>query len=171
MDSLHMQFPVEHRIILTGTPVQNDLKELYSLLSFVAPNIFRPKFSEAFYATYSGISSNGSTQCEYSWEFSEQSNSNWSFESESWFLLLLWQLLMPLSYMASSGHSSSDEWRKMWFMISLRNLRWFSIMDCLPCKRSTTKLYSLRILVCFFPITLTPHLVNVFCLIWMPNYA
>ncbi|KNE73162.1 hypothetical protein AMAG_17360 [Allomyces macrogynus ATCC 38327] len=33
-------FHAEHRILLTGTPLQNDLKELWSLLHFVMPYLF-----------------------------------------------------------------------------------------------------------------------------------
>jgi len=29
-----------HRILLTGTPLQNDLSELWSLLNFLLPKIF-----------------------------------------------------------------------------------------------------------------------------------
>lgn len=34
------QIPSKFRLILTGTPVQNNLNELYSLLAFVAPDVF-----------------------------------------------------------------------------------------------------------------------------------
>lgn len=33
-------FPCRHRLLLTGTPIQNSLRELWSLLSFVAPDSF-----------------------------------------------------------------------------------------------------------------------------------
>lgn len=36
-------FQAEHRILLTGTPLQNNLLELMSLLIFVMPNIFSEK--------------------------------------------------------------------------------------------------------------------------------
>uniref|UniRef100_A0A671W9I8 Chromodomain helicase DNA binding protein 1-like n=1 Tax=Sparus aurata TaxID=8175 RepID=A0A671W9I8_SPAAU len=36
------QFSVGFRVLLTGTPIQNNLQELYSLLSFIQPSIFTP---------------------------------------------------------------------------------------------------------------------------------
>jgi chromodomain-helicase-DNA-binding protein 3 len=45
----------EHRLLLTGTPVQNNLDELYALLCFVAPKIFRYKFIYDFVNRYSAI--------------------------------------------------------------------------------------------------------------------
>lgn len=38
------------KFLLTGTPVQNDLVELWSLCNFVMPNIFRAR--EEFLAIY-----------------------------------------------------------------------------------------------------------------------
>jgi SNF2 family DNA or RNA helicase len=39
-----MQFPVKiNKILLTGTPIQNDLTELYSLMSLVNEGIFGTK--------------------------------------------------------------------------------------------------------------------------------
>lgn len=35
-----MQFKSENRLILSGTPIQNDLTELWSLLNFLMPHIF-----------------------------------------------------------------------------------------------------------------------------------
>lgn len=35
------QYLSRHRLLLTGTPLQNDLSELWSLLNFLVPNIFR----------------------------------------------------------------------------------------------------------------------------------
>ncbi|CAE7475525.1 SNF2 [Symbiodinium natans] len=34
------RLPCQHRLLLTGTPIQNSLRELWSLLSFVAPSAF-----------------------------------------------------------------------------------------------------------------------------------
>ena len=50
---LYLQFDINHSILLTGTPIQNNLKELYSLLSFVAPKIFRKRYLEEFVENYS----------------------------------------------------------------------------------------------------------------------
>ena len=50
----------DHRLLLTGTPVQNNLMELYSLLCFIAPTIFRYKYVDDFVNTCSDLSaSNG----------------------------------------------------------------------------------------------------------------
>ena len=35
-----IQFECQHRILITGTPLQNSLKELWSLLHFIMPNYF-----------------------------------------------------------------------------------------------------------------------------------
>ena len=37
-NQLFNEIPCKHRIILTGTPIQNSLEELYTLLKFVSPN-------------------------------------------------------------------------------------------------------------------------------------
>ena len=36
-----------HRIMLTGTPLQNDLLELHNLLSFLLPTVFGAEGQEA----------------------------------------------------------------------------------------------------------------------------
>ncbi|KAL5006528.1 hypothetical protein ScPMuIL_015334 [Solemya velum] len=46
----------EYKVFLTGTPVQNNLEELYSLLSFVAPKQFAAFQLEAFLEKYNNIS-------------------------------------------------------------------------------------------------------------------
>jgi SWI/SNF-related matrix-associated actin-dependent regulator of chromatin subfamily A member 5 len=33
------QFKSEHRLLLTGTPLQNNLHELWALLNFLMPNV------------------------------------------------------------------------------------------------------------------------------------
>ncbi|XP_064600679.1 chromodomain-helicase-DNA-binding protein 1-like [Liolophura sinensis] len=53
------QFDIEHRVLLTGTPVQNNLKELYSLLSFVAAKIFREKYRETFLEMFENVEEEG----------------------------------------------------------------------------------------------------------------
>uniref|UniRef100_A0A914RC00 SNF2 N-terminal domain-containing protein n=1 Tax=Parascaris equorum TaxID=6256 RepID=A0A914RC00_PAREQ len=35
-----LSFTVEHRLLLTGTPLQNNIEELYSLLNFLEPEQF-----------------------------------------------------------------------------------------------------------------------------------
>lgn len=40
----------DHRLILTGTPVQNNLSELWSLLRWLFPNVFTPPTQKAFQA-------------------------------------------------------------------------------------------------------------------------
>ena len=50
---LYFQFDINHSVLLTGTPIQNNLKELYNLLSFVAPKIFRSRYLEEFVENYS----------------------------------------------------------------------------------------------------------------------
>ena len=41
-----LEFDFNHRMLLTGTPVQNNLKELFALLCFVAPNIYKERHIE-----------------------------------------------------------------------------------------------------------------------------
>lgn len=44
------QCNIEHHILLTGTPIQNNMRELFNLLNFVDPNAFRSfdDFSEEY---------------------------------------------------------------------------------------------------------------------------
>ena len=46
------QFHFENTVLLTGTPIQNNLHELYALLSFIAPNIFCEKYQGPFVFKY-----------------------------------------------------------------------------------------------------------------------
>lgn len=50
-----IEWQIGQRFLLTGTPVQNNLKELHSLLSFVAPSTFRPSRQDRFVERYSDI--------------------------------------------------------------------------------------------------------------------
>lgn len=38
-----MQLPAKFRLLLTGTPLQNNLQELASLLAFILPSVFKDK--------------------------------------------------------------------------------------------------------------------------------
>uniref|UniRef100_A0A8D0YBK0 Chromodomain-helicase-DNA-binding protein 1-like n=1 Tax=Sus scrofa TaxID=9823 RepID=A0A8D0YBK0_PIG len=50
-----VQFSVAFRLLLTGTPIQNSLQELYSLLSFVEPDLFSKEEVEDFVQRYEDI--------------------------------------------------------------------------------------------------------------------
>ncbi|XP_037325188.2 chromodomain-helicase-DNA-binding protein 1-like isoform X2 [Pungitius pungitius] len=49
------QFSAGFRVLLTGTPIQNNLQELYSLLSFVQPNIFTAEEADNFTLSYADV--------------------------------------------------------------------------------------------------------------------
>uniref|UniRef100_A0A452HWW1 Chromodomain-helicase-DNA-binding protein 1-like n=1 Tax=Gopherus agassizii TaxID=38772 RepID=A0A452HWW1_9SAUR len=49
------EFSVGFSLLLTGTPVQNNLQELYSLLSFIEPDVFPKEQVEEFVQCYHGI--------------------------------------------------------------------------------------------------------------------
>uniref|UniRef100_A0A669DC43 Chromodomain helicase DNA binding protein 1-like n=1 Tax=Oreochromis niloticus TaxID=8128 RepID=A0A669DC43_ORENI len=51
------EFSVGFRVLLTGTPIQNNLQELYSLLSFIQPSIFIPEDTDSFVNSYSDVQS------------------------------------------------------------------------------------------------------------------
>uniref|UniRef100_A0A8C1QXQ4 Chromodomain helicase DNA binding protein 1-like n=1 Tax=Cyprinus carpio TaxID=7962 RepID=A0A8C1QXQ4_CYPCA len=42
------EFTVGFRVLLTGTPIQNNLQEVYSLLTFIQPSLFLPEAVEDF---------------------------------------------------------------------------------------------------------------------------
>ncbi|XP_048241979.1 chromodomain-helicase-DNA-binding protein 1-like isoform X1 [Haliotis rufescens] len=47
------EWDISCSVLLTGTPVQNNLRELYALLSFIAPRMFRMSKVDKFVETYS----------------------------------------------------------------------------------------------------------------------
>ncbi|XP_058165563.1 chromodomain-helicase-DNA-binding protein 1-like isoform X2 [Dasypus novemcinctus] len=49
------EFSVVFRLLLTGTPIQNNLQELYSLLNFVEPDLFSKEQAEDFVKRYQDI--------------------------------------------------------------------------------------------------------------------
>ncbi|CAK6956184.1 chromodomain-helicase-DNA-binding protein 1-like [Scomber scombrus] len=49
------EFSVGFRVLLTGTPIQNNLQELYSLLSFIQPSIFTADDTDNFVNSYSNV--------------------------------------------------------------------------------------------------------------------
>ncbi|XP_004067863.1 chromodomain-helicase-DNA-binding protein 1-like isoform X1 [Oryzias latipes] len=51
------EFSVDFRVLLTGTPIQNSLQELYSLLSFIQPSIFAANDVDSFVDYYSRVQS------------------------------------------------------------------------------------------------------------------
>ncbi|KAM3619606.1 uncharacterized protein V6R79_010783 [Siganus canaliculatus] len=51
------QFSLGFRVLLTGTPIQNNLQELYSLLSFIQPSIFTADEMDDFVNAYSSVKS------------------------------------------------------------------------------------------------------------------
>ncbi|XP_060092741.1 chromodomain-helicase-DNA-binding protein 1-like [Heteronotia binoei] len=49
------KFSVDFRLLLTGTPMQNSLRELYALLTFIEPDVFPEARVEEFVDCYHGI--------------------------------------------------------------------------------------------------------------------
>ncbi|XP_074525310.1 chromodomain-helicase-DNA-binding protein 1-like [Halichoeres trimaculatus] len=58
------QFSVGFRVLLTGTPIQNNLQELYSLLSFIQPSIFSADEADDFVSAYSNVQNQPSLAAE-----------------------------------------------------------------------------------------------------------
>ena len=56
---LLLQWDFHTTILLTGTPVQNNLQELYALLSFVSPKNFPPSDNEDFVKSFSKVEQSG----------------------------------------------------------------------------------------------------------------
>ncbi|XP_028788422.1 ATP-dependent DNA helicase DDM1-like isoform X1 [Neltuma alba] len=54
--------PVENKLLLTGTPLQNNLAELWSLLNFILPDIFSSLEEFESWFNLSGKCSNGATK-------------------------------------------------------------------------------------------------------------
>src|SRR3954452_4539967 len=44
-----MRIPARFRLLLTGTPLQNNLQELASLLAFILPDVFRERSEDLEY--------------------------------------------------------------------------------------------------------------------------
>lgn len=42
-------------MLLTGTPIQNNLQEVYSLLAFIQPSLFLPEAAEDFVSAYADV--------------------------------------------------------------------------------------------------------------------
>lgn len=49
------QFSADFNLLLTGTPIQNNLQELYALLAFIEPDLFPKEQVEEFVHYYHGI--------------------------------------------------------------------------------------------------------------------
>lgn len=52
---ISFQFSVDFSLLLTGTPIQNSLQELYALLAFIEPDTFPKEGAEEFVSYYHGI--------------------------------------------------------------------------------------------------------------------
>lgn len=49
------EFSIRFKVLLTGTPIQNNLQELYSLLSFIQPSIFTADDTDSFSSCYGNV--------------------------------------------------------------------------------------------------------------------
>lgn len=56
-----LKFDINFKILLTGTPVQNNLKELFALLSFVSSDIFKLDYSDEFVQYFSSVADESSS--------------------------------------------------------------------------------------------------------------
>lgn len=54
------KFTVGFRVLLTGTPIQNNLQEVYSLLAFIQPSLFTPDDVEDFVIAYADVQTDSS---------------------------------------------------------------------------------------------------------------
>uniref|UniRef100_A0A8C6WRJ6 Chromodomain helicase DNA binding protein 1-like n=1 Tax=Neogobius melanostomus TaxID=47308 RepID=A0A8C6WRJ6_9GOBI len=50
------EFSMGFRVLLTGTPIQNNLQELYSLLSFIQPSVFTADDTDTFISCFGDVS-------------------------------------------------------------------------------------------------------------------
>ncbi|KAI8520689.1 Chromodomain-helicase-DNA-binding protein 1-like [Branchiostoma belcheri] len=55
------EFTIHYHLLLTGTPVQNNMEELFSLLHFVAPSLFKQHYGEDFVDRYSAVDNDSSS--------------------------------------------------------------------------------------------------------------
>ena len=64
LSSILRQYMSRHRILLTGTPLQNDLGELWALLNFLLPNIFNSSdnFEQWFNAPFAFANKKGKAE-------------------------------------------------------------------------------------------------------------
>lgn len=47
-------------MLLTGTPIQNNIQEVYSLLNFIQPSVFPPDNVEDFVTAYADVQTDSS---------------------------------------------------------------------------------------------------------------
>ena len=62
---MFLQLNVPFSLLLTGTPVQNNLTELYSLLSFVAPTVFPESGLDPFVLQFTNVSGQFMNEIEF----------------------------------------------------------------------------------------------------------